>query len=113
MTATQANGATEINANADRDHHGVTDELSDTIETGKSWVSVKVRVNAKKKSFHPKMRQNIPATTRPGTEFGRMTRKNAPIGLQPSVIAISSSYFGIPAKKSVMTQTAIGSSSAT
>jgi hypothetical protein len=42
MTATQANGATEINANADSDHQGVTDELRDTIETGKSWVSVNV-----------------------------------------------------------------------
>jgi hypothetical protein len=36
MTATQANGATEISAKADSDHHGVTEELSETIETGKS-----------------------------------------------------------------------------
>ena len=113
MIATQASGATEISANADSDHQGVTDELRDTIETGNSCVSVKVNVKAKKKSFHPKIRQNIPATTNPGTELGRTTRKKAPIGLQPSVIAISSSSFGIPEKKSVMTQTAMGSSNAT
>jgi uncharacterized protein YdhG (YjbR/CyaY superfamily) len=112
MTATQASGATEISAKADNDHHGVTEELRETMETGKSCVSVNVRVKAKKKSFHPKIRQNIPATTNPGTELGRITRKNAPIGLQPSVIAISSSSFGMPEKKSLITQTAIGNSNA-
>ena len=90
----------------------MTDELSDTIATGSNWVWVKVRVKAKKKSFQPKITQNIPATTSPGIELGRITRKNAPIGVQPSIIAISSSSLGIPAKKSIITQTAIGISSA-
>ena len=101
--ATNASGATEINAKADSDHHGVTEELRETIETGNNCVSVKVRVKAKKKSFHPKIRQNIPATTRPGTELGSTTRKKAPMGLHPSVIAISSSSLGMPEKKSVIT----------
>ncbi len=111
--ATKASGATEISAKADSDHQGVTEELRETIDTGNSCVSVNVSVKAKKKSFHPKIRQNIPATTKPGTELGRMTRKNAPMGLHPSVMAISSSSLGIPAKKSVITQTAIGKSNAT
>ena len=111
--AISASGVTEINAKADKDHQGVTEELSETIATGKSCVSVKVRMKAKKKSFHPKIRQNMPATTNPAVEFGRITRKKAPIGVQPSIIAISSNSLGMDAKKSVITQTAMGKRSAT
>ena len=100
-------------AAADSDHHGVTDEFSDTMATGKSCVSVKVSVKAKKKSFQPKMMQNIPATTNPGRALGRITRQKVVIGLQPSIHAISSSPRGTPLKKSTMTHTAIGISSAT
>ncbi len=52
--ATKANGATEVSAKADSDHQGVTDELRETMETGNSCVSVKVRVKAKKSHFTQK-----------------------------------------------------------
>ena len=82
------NGATETRAEAERLHHGVTDELSATTATGSSCVLVNVSVKAKKKSFQPNMRQNSPATAMPGRELGRITRTNAPIGLQPSIMAV-------------------------
>ena len=66
-------GATETNAEADKLHHGVTDEFNATTLTGKSWTSVKVKINAKKKSIHPKIIQNMPATISPGIEFGSTT----------------------------------------
>ena len=46
------NGATDTSAEAERLHHGVTEELSATTATGNSCVLVKVSVKAKKKSFH-------------------------------------------------------------
>ena len=70
-------GATEIKAEADKLHQGVIDEFSATILTGKSWTSVKVKIKAKKKSIQPNIIQNIPATIKPGTEFGKTTLKNA------------------------------------
>ena len=66
-------GATETNAEADKLHHGVTDEFNATTLTGKSWTSVKVKINAKKKSIHPNIIQNIAATINPGIEYGRPT----------------------------------------
>ena len=66
-------GATETNADADKLHHGVTDEFNATTLTGNSCTSVKVKINAKKKSIQPKIIQNIPATINPGIEFGRTT----------------------------------------
>ena len=66
-------GATETNADADKLHHGVTDEFNATTLTGNNCTSVKVKINAKKKSIQPKIIQNIPATINPGIEFGRTT----------------------------------------
>ena len=77
MKATIINGATETRADADKLHHGVTDEFKATILTGNNCTSVKVKMNAKKKSIHPKMIQNIPATINPGIEFGSTTFKKA------------------------------------
>ena len=64
-------GATETNAEADKLHHGVIEEFRATILTGNNCTSVKVKMNAKKKSIHPNIIQNIPATINPGIEFGR------------------------------------------
>ena len=77
MKATIINGATETRADADKLHHGVTDEFKATIFTGNNCTSVKVKMNAKKKSIHPKIIQNIPATINPGIEFGSTTFKKA------------------------------------
>ena len=77
MNATTINGATETNAEADKLHHGVIEEFKATILTGNNCTSVKVRINAKKKSIHPNIIQNIPATIKPGIEFGNTTLKNA------------------------------------
>ena len=77
MKATIINGATETRADADKLHHGVTDEFRATILTGNNCTSVKVKMNAKKKSIHPKIIQNIPATINPGIEFGKTTFRNA------------------------------------
>ena len=77
MKATIINGATETRADADKLHHGVTDEFSATILTGNNCTSVKVKMNAKKKSIHPKIIQNMPATINPGIEFGNTTFKKA------------------------------------
>ena len=73
INATTIKGATDTNAAADRLHHGVIDEFSETIATGRSCTSVNVKMNAKKKSVHPKIMQNSPATTIPGMEFGNTT----------------------------------------
>ena len=70
-------GATEIKAEADKLHQGVIDEFKATILTGKSCTSVKVKINAKKKSIQPNIIQNIPATINPGIELGNTTLKNA------------------------------------
>lgn len=112
MNAMTTNGAIEMRANADKLHHGVTEELSETMATGRSCVWVKVKVKAKKKSFQPNITQNMPATTKPGMELGNTTLKNASIGEQPSIIAISSNSLGMPLKKSIITQTAMGISKA-
>ena len=56
---------------------GVMDEFKATILTGNNCTSVKVKINAKKKSIQPNIIQNIPATIKPGTEFGKTTLKNA------------------------------------
>ena len=66
-------GATDIKADADKLHHGVIEELSATTFTGNNCTSVNVKINAKKKSIHPNIMQNIPATINPGIEFGRTT----------------------------------------
>ena len=66
-------GATETRAEADKLHHGVTEEFNATTLTGNNWTSVKVKINAKKKSIQPKIIQNIPATINQGIEFGRTT----------------------------------------
>ena len=71
------NGATETKADADKLHQGATDEFNATILTGNNWTSVNVKIKAKKKSIHPKIMQNIPATIKPGIEFGKTTFKNA------------------------------------
>ena len=71
MKAMITNGATDTRAEADRLHQGVTEELRATTATGMSWVLVKVRVKAKKKSFQPKIRQNKPPTTIPGQGVGQ------------------------------------------
>jgi len=73
IKATTINGATETKAAADRLHQGVMDEFKETIATGKSCTSVKVKINAKKKSVQPNIIQNNPATTMPGMEFGSTT----------------------------------------
>ena len=77
MNATTINGATETKAAADKLHHGVIEEFKATILTGSNCTSVKVKINAKKKSIHPNIIQNIPATISPGIEFGSTTLKNA------------------------------------
>ena len=77
MNATIISGATETKADADKLHQGVTDEFNATILTGNNCTSVNVKINAKKKSIQPKIIQNIPATIKPGIEFGRTTFKNA------------------------------------
>ena len=66
-------GATETNADADKLHQGVIDELRATTFTGNNCTSVNVKMNAKKKSIHPNIIQNIPATIKPGIEFGNTT----------------------------------------
>ena len=66
-------GATETNADADKLHQGVIDELRATTFTGNNCTSVNVKMNAKKKSIHPNIIQNIPATIKPGIEFGKTT----------------------------------------
>ena len=66
-------GATETNADADKLHQGVIDELRATTFTGNNCTSVNVKMNAKKKSIHPNIIQNIPATINPGIEFGKTT----------------------------------------
>ena len=71
------NGATETSAEADKLHQGVIDEFRATILTGNSCTSVKVKMNAKKKSIQPNIIQNIPATIKPGTELGNTTLKKA------------------------------------
>ena len=53
------------------------DEFKATILTGNNCTSVKVKMNAKKKSIQPKIIQNIQATIKPGTELGKTTLKNA------------------------------------
>ena len=73
-------GATETNAEADKLHHGVIEEFRATILTGNNCTSVKVKMNAKKKSIHPNIIQNIPATINPGIEFGRTRSHIAPRG---------------------------------
>ena len=73
MKATNINGATDTNAEADKLHHGVTDEFNATTLTGSNCTSVNVKINAKKKSIHPNIIQNIAATINPGIEFGRTT----------------------------------------
>ena len=70
-------GATDTKADADKLHQGVIDEFKATILTGNNCTSVKVKINAKKKSIQPKIIQNIPATIKPGTELGKTTLKNA------------------------------------
>lgn len=70
-------GATDTKADADKLHQGVIDEFKATILTGSNCTSVKVKINAKKKSIHPNIIQNIPATINPGIEFGSTTLKNA------------------------------------
>jgi len=70
-------GATDTKADADKLHQGVIDEFKATIFTGNNCTSVKVKMNAKKKSIHPNIIQNIPATINPGIEFGNTTLKNA------------------------------------
>ena len=70
-------GATDTKADADKLHQGVIDEFKATILTGNNCTSVKVRINAKKKSIQPNMMQNIPATINPGIEFGNTTLKKA------------------------------------
>ena len=77
IKATIINGATETNAEADKLHQGVIEEFNATILTGNNCTSVKVKINAKKKSIQPKIIQNIPATIKPGTELGKTTLKNA------------------------------------
>ena len=66
-------GATETSADADKLHQGVIDELRATTFTGNNCTSVNVKMNAKKKSIHPNIIQNIPATIKPGIEFGKTT----------------------------------------
>ena len=66
-------GATEINAEADKLHHGVIDEFKATTFTGSNCTSVNVKIKAKKKSIQPNIIQNIPATINPGIEFGSTT----------------------------------------
>ena len=77
INATTINGATDTNAEADKLHQGVIDEFKATILTGNNCTSVKVKMNAKKKSIQPNIIQNIPATINPGIEFGRTTLKKA------------------------------------
>ena len=77
INATIINGATETRADADKLHQGVTEEFNATILTGNNCTSVNVKIKAKKKSIHPKIIQNIPATIKPGIEFGKTTFKNA------------------------------------
>ena len=55
------------------------------MATGSNWVLVKVWVKAKKKSFKPKVRQNMPATTNPGIASGRITSRTVVTGVLPSV----------------------------
>ena len=77
IKATIINGATETNAEADKLHQGVIEEFNATILTGSNCTSVKVKINAKKKSIQPNIMQNIPATINPGIEFGNTTLKKA------------------------------------
>ena len=53
------------------------DEFKATILTGNNCTSVKVNMNAKKKSIKPNMIQNIPATIKPSTELDKTILKNA------------------------------------
>ena len=73
IKATTINGATLTKAAADKLHHGVIDEFSATIATGRSCTSVNVKMKEKKKSVQPKIMQNMPATMIPGIEFGSTT----------------------------------------
>ena len=70
-------GATETKADADKLHQGVIDEFKATILTGSNCTSVKVKINAKKKSIHPNIIQNIPATISPGIESVSYTHLRA------------------------------------
>ena len=53
-------GATDTRADADKLHQGVIDEFKATILTGSNCTSVKVKINAKKKSIQPKIIQKGP-----------------------------------------------------
>ena len=55
-------------------HHGTLEELSATMVTGRSCVSEKVRVKAKKKSFQANIKHSNPVTTSPGAHSGSTMR---------------------------------------
>ena len=65
---------------------------------------VRVRISAKKKSFHDRMKHRIPVAARPGVDSGMTTRRNVPQMPHPSIQAASSSERGTPAKKLRMVQ---------
>ncbi len=54
----------DTSAEAESDHHGITDECNEMIAADRNWGSVK----ATKKSFQSKITQNMPATKSPGSE---------------------------------------------
>jgi hypothetical protein len=70
-----------------------------TIATGAVMAFVRVRMRAKKKSFHDRMKHSTAVAARPGAASGSVMRKNAPQTLQPSIQAASSSARGTLSKK--------------
>ena len=55
------------------------------------WSSRVMTTSASVNSFQAWMKPNTPVATSPGASSGKVTRKNAPVREQPSIIAASSS----------------------
>ena len=70
-----------------------------TMATGAVIACVRVRISAKKKSFHDRMKHSTPVAATPGAASGSAMRRNAPQIEQPSIHAASSSSRGTLSKK--------------
>src|SRR5271156_278528 len=79
-----------------------------TIATGAVIALVRVRIRAKKKSFHERMKQRIVVAAKPGTESGKVIFRKACQMPHPSVHAASSRDCGTPSKKAVIVQMTSG-----
>ena len=79
-----------VNCEAPRKNASATGAVRDA--------SVDVRTLANRKSFHAAMNVRIPAVNTPGMASGRITLRNACIGVAPSICAAFSRSQGISLK---------------